>query len=131
MDGPADDLELTLRGLAYTALGHLIRRERQPRTVVVVLDDQAELTVVYAPKGGPAEPAPDPPEKSRPSPCAADIVRTLAESPVHLTTTQLLSILDQANRPHGESTVKAHLARLHKAGVIANDRDGYYLPATN
>lgn len=65
------------------------------------------------------------------TPCERDVLLTLAEATQRLTTMRVLEAMDDADRHHGESTIKMALALLVKSGLIANSREiprGYYLP---
>jgi hypothetical protein len=64
--------------------------------------------------------------------CEEDIVAVLRAAGHRLTTMQILEALDRQGMPHGESTVKAHLAGMVRRGVLDKDPDanphGYGLP---
>lgn len=66
------------------------------------------------------------PKMSADDPVAADIIETLKHTGTRLTTTKLLSVMENRNMIHGESTVKSRLATMVKAGILSNVQPGGY-----
>jgi hypothetical protein len=97
-----------------------------PLEIVVRGGNGTEVVFRYAAAELAAPAAPE-------TPCTADILAVVCAAGRRLTTSQILTALEQANHLHGESTVKGTLARLVDAGVLTNDPDarprGYGLPS--
>jgi len=124
MSDSIDRVRSVATSAAHAALADLVRTGEAPRPTNASASGEGwRVTVLVSADAG------DRPDLTA---CERDVLSILAGHQGRMSSSKVLSELEQRSLFHGESTVKRALARLHKLKLLGNSRKaprGYWLLA--